>query len=129
MTAWNPSEAATLPSDGFAGALAGRVFRPDVEGPSVVALREDGVYDVSAQFSTVSELCEADDPAAALAGAQGEWLGSVGDILANTPPEAARSGQTLAHRADRFAGDQGRRRDVRNLHARAGHRGARARKS
>ena len=50
-------------------------------------LREDGVFDVSAQFSTVSELCEADDPAAALSGAQGEWLGSVGDILANTPPE------------------------------------------
>jgi fumarylacetoacetate (FAA) hydrolase family protein len=88
MTAWNPSEAATLPSDGFAGALAGRVFRPDVAGPSVVALRNTGVFDVSAQFSTVSELCEADDPAAALSRTQGEWLGSVGDILANTPPEA-----------------------------------------
>ena len=66
MTAWNPSETTTLPSDGFAGALAGRVFRPDVEGPSVVALRENGVFDVSAEFSTVSELCEADDPASAL---------------------------------------------------------------
>jgi len=32
-------EAATLPRDGFVGALAGRVWRPDVEGPSVVALR------------------------------------------------------------------------------------------
>ena len=42
---------------------------------------------MSAQFSTVSELCEADDPAAALSGAQGEWLGTVADILANTPPE------------------------------------------
>ena len=38
---------ASLPRDGYAGALAGRIWRPDVGGPSVVALRADGVFDVS----------------------------------------------------------------------------------
>ena len=40
------TEALTLPKDGTAGALAGRVWRPDVEGPSVVAVRADGVFDI-----------------------------------------------------------------------------------
>ena len=39
MTPLALTEALTLPDDGFAGALAGRVWRPDVEGPSVVAVR------------------------------------------------------------------------------------------
>ena len=39
--------ATTLPKDGTAGALAGRVWLPDVEGPAVVAVRADGVYDIS----------------------------------------------------------------------------------
>ena len=45
------SEEATLPADGFAGALAARVWRPDVGGPSVVAVRADGVFDISAALS------------------------------------------------------------------------------
>src|SRR5437016_5637092 len=40
---------ATLPRDGTAGALAGRVWRPEADGPSVVAIRTDGVYDISKQ--------------------------------------------------------------------------------
>ena len=43
-------EETTLPADGFAGALAGRVWRPEVNGPSVVAIRENGVFDISAAF-------------------------------------------------------------------------------
>ena len=38
---------ATLPKDGTRGALAGRVWLPDVNGPAVVAVRADGVYDIS----------------------------------------------------------------------------------
>ena len=87
MTTWNLSEAGTLPADGYAGTLIGRVWRPDVEGPSVVAVRADGVYDVTGFFSTVSELCEADDPAAAVHAARGERIGALADTLANTPPE------------------------------------------
>ena len=81
------TEEATLPRDGYAGALAARVWRPDVAGPSVAAVRADGVFDVSAAFATISDLCESKDPAAALRAAKGERLGSLSDILANTPPD------------------------------------------
>src|SRR5215213_4168467 len=77
----------SLPLDGYAGALAGRVWRPDVGGPSVVAVRHDGVFDISRQFPTMRDLCERDDPARALRAASGEPLGALELILANTPPD------------------------------------------
>jgi fumarylacetoacetate (FAA) hydrolase family protein len=77
--------ASTLPEDGTAGALAGRVWRPDVDGPSVVAIRAGGVFDVSRQFPTMRDLCEQADPAAALAAAEGELIGSLDDLLRNSP--------------------------------------------
>jgi fumarylacetoacetate (FAA) hydrolase family protein len=76
-----------LPDDGAAGALAGRVWLPQVGGPAVVAVRENGVFDVSARFATVSALCEESDPAAALRSARGERIGDLDAILANTPPD------------------------------------------
>ena len=87
------TEQATLPVDGYAGALVGRVWRPEVSGPSVVAVRADGVFDVSAAFPTVRDLCEAEDPAAALRTVGGERIGSFADLLANTPPEARNAGK------------------------------------
>jgi len=91
MRAIRLDEATTLPVDGAAGALAGRVWRPDVDGPSVVAVRPspDGavVVDISAHFATMRDLCETPDPAAALAAVTGEDLGLLRDILANTPPD------------------------------------------
>jgi fumarylacetoacetate (FAA) hydrolase family protein len=81
------SESATLPKDRYAGALAGRVWRPDVAGPSVVAVRSDGVYDVGAAFATARDLCESPNPATALKAAAGERIGALDAILANTPPE------------------------------------------
>jgi fumarylacetoacetate (FAA) hydrolase family protein len=78
----------TLPQDGAAGALAGRVWRPDAGGPSVAAVRGEDLVDVTRSFPTMRDLCETRDPAAALKGAQGERIGSLRDILANTPPEA-----------------------------------------
>ncbi|HYF86465.1 fumarylacetoacetate hydrolase family protein [Azospirillum sp.] len=75
-----------LPNDGYAGALAGRVWRPGI-GPSVVAVRADGVYDVTASFPTMSELAARPDPAADLSAAAGERIGALADILANTPPD------------------------------------------
>jgi fumarylacetoacetate (FAA) hydrolase family protein len=77
----------SLPADGFAGALAGRVWRPDQGGPSVVAIRADGAFDVSRAFPTMRDLCEAQDPAAALRAAEGEPLDALDAILANTPPD------------------------------------------
>ena len=76
-----------LPHDGTSGLLVGRVWLPEAAGPAVVAVRSDGLYDVSASFSTVSALCEQDDPAAALAGAKGVRIGDLDGILANTPPD------------------------------------------
>ena len=79
--------ASTLPVDGTAGALAGRIHRPDVGGPSVVAIRADGVYDISAAFPTMRDLCETPDPAAALRAAKGERVGDLAALLADTPPD------------------------------------------
>ncbi len=84
------SPAHVLPTDGTAGTLAGRVWRPDRpgsgSGPVVVAVRDDGVFDVSATFPTMADLTEPANPAAALRGACGESLGPLASILANTDP-------------------------------------------
>lgn len=77
----------SLPTDAAKALLAGRVWRPDADGPSVVVLRSDGVFDVSAAFPTIRDLCEQASPAAALKAANGERIGSVDEILANTNPD------------------------------------------
>jgi fumarylacetoacetate (FAA) hydrolase family protein len=82
-----------LPEDAATGALAGRVWRPDQRGPAVVAIRPDGVHDISRAFPTLRDLCEQPDPAAALRAAAGEGLGPLDPILANTPPETRDPGR------------------------------------
>jgi fumarylacetoacetate (FAA) hydrolase family protein len=76
-----------LPDDADAAVLAGRVWRPEAGGPSVVAVRDGALVDVSRRFPTMRDLCEAADPAGALCSAQGDVIGSVQAILANTPVE------------------------------------------
>ncbi len=76
----------TLPVDGTP-ALAGRVWRPDVDGPSVVAIRGEHVVDISRAFPTMRDLCEAPDPARALREAEGDPLGALDPILANARPD------------------------------------------
>ncbi|HEY5832220.1 MAG: fumarylacetoacetate hydrolase family protein [Hyphomicrobiaceae bacterium] len=76
---------ASLPKDGTAGALAARVWRPDVEGPSVAAVRGDGVWDISRLAPTMRDLAEAPDAAAIVKQGKGERIGTLADILANTP--------------------------------------------
>jgi len=80
----------TLPIDGAAGALAGRIWWPDVGGPSVVAIRKTGVFDITAAFPTMRDLCEARNPASALRRAKGEKIGELADLLGNSV-EASRS--------------------------------------
>jgi len=87
MTTFVEQLQATLPDDAAGAALAGRVWRPDAAGPSVVAVRDGVVIDITASFATMRDLCEAGDPAAALRGAAGETIGDFAAILANTPPE------------------------------------------
>jgi fumarylacetoacetate (FAA) hydrolase family protein len=79
--------AALLPDDGEAGALAGRVWLPAASGPSVVAIRRDGVYDITAHYPTMSSLAAQANPAAALRGAKGIPVGTLDAIAANTPPD------------------------------------------
>ncbi len=83
-----PLNAATiLPEDGTAGTLVGRVWLPQARGPSVVAVRADGVYDITPVFATVSALAEAANPASAARDAAGARIGSLDDIAANTVPD------------------------------------------
>ena len=76
-----------LPEDGTNGTLVGRVWLPQAEGPAVVAVRGEGVFDVSAEFPTVSALCEEENPAQALRGIAGSRVGDLKSILVNTPPD------------------------------------------
>jgi fumarylacetoacetate (FAA) hydrolase family protein len=74
----------SLPADAARATLVGRVWRPDAEGPSVAAIRDGGVHDITHTFPTMRDLAEADDLAAAVARAEGERIGDVAAILANS---------------------------------------------
>jgi len=87
MASLRLDSAATLPADGTAGTLVGRGWLPGVDGPAVVAVRADGLYDVSRAFPTMRDLAEARDPAAAVAAAKGGHIGALADVLANTPEQ------------------------------------------
>jgi fumarylacetoacetate (FAA) hydrolase family protein len=76
-----------LPDDAADARLVGRIWRPDLGGPSVVALCNGAAFDISRHFPTIRDLCEAPDPAAAVRATAGEQVGGVDDILANTPPD------------------------------------------
>jgi fumarylacetoacetate (FAA) hydrolase family protein len=84
-----PSASDILPDDAESATLTGRAWVPDVSGPSVVVLRGADVVDVSAAFPTMRALTESADPAAAAAAAaaHGTVIGTVDDIVANTPPD------------------------------------------
>ncbi|HLH89685.1 MAG TPA: fumarylacetoacetate hydrolase family protein [Xanthobacteraceae bacterium] len=78
---------AILPEDAGAATLIGRVWLPAVDGPSVVAVRDGKVHDVTRRFPTISALAEEADPAAALRATEGDDLGDLDAIAANTPPD------------------------------------------
>src|SRR6185295_3208819 len=63
-----------LPEDGTKGTLAGRVWLPQANGPAVVAVRGDGVFDVTARFATISALCEEANTAPDHRDRQKPWL-------------------------------------------------------
>ncbi len=75
-----------LPEDRDQATLIGRVWRPDVSGPSVVVMQGDDVVDISSIMPTSAELLNSRDPLALLSKAGGEVLGSVADILENSAP-------------------------------------------
>ena len=76
-----------LPDDGLAGTLVGRAWVDgSPPGPAVVALRADGVYDLSQHYPTMSTLLDTPRPAEAAQAASGRYLCSVLELLANSQP-------------------------------------------
>lgn len=74
-----------LPADRFTGTLIGRAWLPyAIPGPAVIAIREDGVYDLSSIAATVSTLLESGEPATVVQRAAGRRIGSVDEVLRNT---------------------------------------------
>ena len=84
------AELQVLPDDDPQGTLVGRVWAPQgaVPGPAVVALRPEGVFDLSAHYPTMSTLLDTLAPAEAARAATGQYLCSVEDLLANSQPGA-----------------------------------------
>ncbi|MRW90498.1 fumarylacetoacetate hydrolase [Duganella sp. FT80W] len=78
---------AHLPADLSDALLVGRVWRKDVNGPSVVVVRNGEVFDITAQAPTMADLLERDDVVPFAHAAQGESLGRVEALI-----EAALSG-------------------------------------
>lgn len=65
--------------------LVGRVWRPDMAGPSLVTVRGERVIDItSKETPTMRDLMERDDLAAYLRAAGGEYLGSLAEISRNS---------------------------------------------
>jgi len=82
-----------LPDDGCAGTLVGRAWLPAdapagrsraIAGPAVVAIRADGVYDLSEALATMAGLLEREEPAAIVKTVKGRRVGGLDEILANT---------------------------------------------
>ena len=84
----NLTPEAVLPADGTAGTLVGRAWVPgSPAGPSVVAIRDEAVIDLSGVAATMADLMAAPDPLD-LARAEGPRLGGLEEILANSAHDA-----------------------------------------
>lgn len=72
-----------LPIDSAQARLVGRVWRPEVAGPSVVLVRKGEVIDITSKYPTMSDLL-AVDAVSVFDSVAGEFLGPVEDFL-HTP--------------------------------------------
>jgi len=74
-----------LPEDGLKGTLVGRAWIPgQPAGPAVIAIREDGIYDLSAVAPTMCDLLEASDPVSLVKRGCTKKIGSVEGLLENS---------------------------------------------
>ncbi|MDX6749325.1 fumarylacetoacetate hydrolase family protein [Geminicoccaceae bacterium 1502E] len=77
--------AATLPEDGCAGTLVGRLCVPgEPGGPAVVAVREDGLYDLTPIVPTMSELIAREDRVAVARSPGAPRIAGLEEVLANS---------------------------------------------
>ena len=52
-----------LPIDHAEATIIGRVFRPDIDGPSVVAIVDGRIIDITSKAApTLRDVCEKDNP-------------------------------------------------------------------
>ncbi len=88
--------ARSLPKDHEAAALVGRAWLPgDPGGPSVVAVRQGRVVDLTALVPTMADLINADDPVAIARDERAVDIGAAADLLAAS--HADRAGPNQAH--------------------------------
>jgi fumarylacetoacetate (FAA) hydrolase family protein len=80
--------AACLPADHERALLVGRIWWPEVAGPALVRVTEDGVFDLTGLAPTMSELLELPDPVAAIRAADAApRIAKTADVLANSAAE------------------------------------------
>ncbi len=83
-----------LPADADQAVLLGRVYVPALGGPVPVGVRGDELVDLSVLAPTTSQLCNLDDPAAAVrAAADLPRIGSLAEILANSDQDGRDAGR------------------------------------
>ncbi|HYQ99270.1 MAG TPA: fumarylacetoacetate hydrolase family protein [Casimicrobiaceae bacterium] len=87
---------ASLPADHARAMLVGRAWLPGPDGPAVVRVTADGVYDLSKIAPTMAELLEREDPAAAIRAAGA--LPRVADTAAALANSAAEGRDTRVPR-------------------------------
>ena len=84
MTDWLTSTSPT-PGDRDRATLVGRVWLPAVQGPALVRIHNETVYDLSSVAATSSELLNLADPVAAIRRAESlPAIGALDDVLANS---------------------------------------------
>ena len=83
--------AGCLPADHARATLVGRLQVPALDGPVLVRVAADGVFDLSAVAPTARDLLELEDPAAAVRAARGApRIANTAEVLANSA-EASRN--------------------------------------
>jgi fumarylacetoacetate (FAA) hydrolase family protein len=77
-----------LPEDLKRAELIGRAWLPELQGPAVVRVRGEDVFDLSAVAATSSGLLNLEDPLAAVRGAGSlPRIGSTSELLSNSWPD------------------------------------------
>jgi fumarylacetoacetate (FAA) hydrolase family protein len=74
-----------LPADHARAELVGRAWLPSADGPALVRIHDDAVFDLSSVAPTSSQLLNLDDPVAAIRAARSlPRIGTVSDLLLNS---------------------------------------------
>jgi fumarylacetoacetate (FAA) hydrolase family protein len=92
-TDWTGGAGIALAEDADGATLIGRAWDAVANGPIVVAVRGGQVVDLSGTFATMRDVSEAADPAGNVSAATGPVLGTVDDLVMNTPADVRDPGR------------------------------------